>query len=396
MRKISAHYVFPVTKPPIKNGIIILDYKNHIVDLIDPQNVNIDAIENLEFYSGVIVPGFVNSHCHLELSYLKNVVPENLKLSGFIEFMIKHRNTGIEKAADSIDSALTELKKNGIVAVGDISNSNLTFNAKKKSPINFYTFIECFGNNPNDAIKRFNQSENTLNELLKNELSGSIVPHAPYSVSENLFNFIYKFNNLKHDSIISIHNQESDEENKLFKSKSGEIYDTLKKIGIDDEALTKTEKNSLESIIKYLPHSNNTILVHNTFSNKYDFLIAEKYFKKLFWSICPNSNIYIENALPDLYSMTDICQNITIGTDSLASNKELSILSEIITISKNFPKIQFENILKWATINGSKALCLDKKLGSIEIGKKPGINLIQNFDFEKMTVSANSKIKVLA
>ena len=396
MRKISAHFVFPVSKPPIKNGIIILDDENRITNLIDPQNKNIDSIENLEFFNGAIVPGFVNTHCHIELSYLKNSIPQKTQLGGFIYNITKNRNIGVENAEASIESALIELKKNGIVAVGDISNTNLTLNHKKNSDIAFYTFIECFGINPSDAENRFNNSVKLLDELKRDNLKGSIVPHATYSLSEKLFELIYEFNNLDSESIVSIHNQESEEENKLFKSKSGEIYNALIKLGSNKDFYTITNKSSLKSIIKYLPPVCNNILVHNTFSSKEDILFAENYFKKLFWCICPNSNLYIEDTLPDLNLMTKNCRNIIIGTDSLASNNELSILAEMITISKNFPEIKFENILKWATINGSIALNFDKTLGSLDIGKKPGINLIQNFNFEKMNISENSKIKVLA
>lgn len=396
MRKLSAHYIYPINTPPIKNGILIIDDENKIRDLIDPKNSNIDSIEDLEFYNGVIVPGFINTHCHLELSYLKNIFPEKLKLAGFINNINKNRNKGIENAELSIKNALMEIKKSGTVAVGDISNSNLTFPFKIKSSIYFHTFIECFGINPDEANNRFNNTVKLYDELQRNNLKGSIVPHAPYSLSKKLLNLIYEFNQANENSIVSIHNQESEEENKLFKSKEGEILDALVKLGLSKDFFTKTGKSSLESIINFIPKTNKTILVHNTFSSKDDIQIAEKYFENLFWCICPNSNLYIENTMPDLNMLNKFCKNITIGTDSLASNHELSILKELITISENFPEISFEESISWATINGSNALNIQESFGSFEIGKKPGVNLIQNFDFEKMSVSKNSDIKVLA
>ena len=396
MRKLSAHYVYPINSAPIKNGILIIDVENKVCDLIDPKNSNIDSIENLEFYNGVIVPGFINSHCHLELSYLKNKFQEKSKLAGFIYNINKNRNIGVENAELCIENALNDIKKNGIVAVGDISNSNSTFPYKINSSIFFHTFIECYGINPDDANNRFSNTIKLYEELQKNNLNGSIVPHAPYSLTKKLFNLIYEFNQSNKNSIVSIHNQESDEENKLFKTKSGEIYDVLVKLGSDKDFFTKTGKSSFDSIKEYLPQKNNTILVHNTFSQYEDIVTAEKYFEKLFWCICPNSNLYIENTLPDLKMMNKYCKNITLGTDSLASNYELSILKELITISERFPEISFEETIKWATINGSNALNIQEIFGSFEIGKKPGINLIQNFDFDKMNVSKNSNIKVLA
>ncbi len=86
---------------------------------------------------------------------------------------------------------------------------------------------------------------------------------------------------------------------------------------------------------------------------------------------------------------------VTLGTDSLASNQRLSILNEMKTLQANFPSISFQTLLEWATINGAKALNLDGKLGSIEKGKKSGLVLINNFDFQAMKLTANSNAKVL-
>jgi cytosine/adenosine deaminase-related metal-dependent hydrolase len=83
--------------------------------------------------------------------------------------------------------------------------------------------------------------------------------------------------------------------------------------------------------------------------------------------------------------------NVVIGTDSLASNHQLSILEELKTISKNFPEIETETLLKWATINGARALQMESDLGSFEKGKTPGILLIENVDDKKIT--EGSKVK---
>ena len=85
-----------------------------------------------------------------------------------------------------------------------------------------------------------------------------------------------------------------------------------------------------------------------------------------------------------------------IGTDSYASNTELSVLSELKVIAENFPEIPFEKLIESATLNGAKALKIDDRYGSIEEGKTPGINLISKFDYNKMTLSPDSSIKVLA
>jgi cytosine/adenosine deaminase-related metal-dependent hydrolase len=121
----------------------------------------------------------------------------------------------------------------------------------------------------------------------------------------------------------------------------------------------------------------NTLLVHNTFSNKADIDFAQKEHQKLYWCLCPNANLYIENALPNVEVLKEESVKITLGTDSLASNHQLNILSEMQTLQEH-KNVSFEELLKWATLNGAEFLEIESQYGSLEIGKKPGVVLISN------------------
>jgi cytosine/adenosine deaminase-related metal-dependent hydrolase len=114
-----------------------------------------------------------------------------------------------------------------------------------------------------------------------------------------------------------------------------------------------------------------------------------------FWVLCPNSNLFIENQLPPVALFRDEQLNICLGTDSLASNHQLSILSEMVTLQQNFLEISFGEILGWGTLNGARALKIDHHFGSFGKGKKPGVNLITGFDFKTMKLSGNSSVKRL-
>ncbi|HQV66448.1 MAG TPA: amidohydrolase family protein, partial [Saprospiraceae bacterium] len=94
---------------------------------------------------------------------------------------------------------------------------------------------------------------------------------------------------------------------------------------------------------------------------------------QIFWATCPNANLYIENKLPDYQIFRDADAKVTIGTDSLTSNWQLSIWEEIKTIRKYQSYIPLEELLTWATINGAEALSYEDRLGSFEVGKTPGI-----------------------
>ncbi|MGM0407175.1 MAG: amidohydrolase family protein [Bacteroidota bacterium] len=394
MRRIAANYVFPVSTKPVKNGIVEIDDNGKIVNLIKT-NGNLTESRNLEFYNGVIVPGFVNSHCHLELSHLKDTVKVNQGLPSFIRSMLHYKKNKIDEPGNqSIVQADDLMRRNGIVAVGDIVNTNVTIKTKQKSKLYYHSFVELAGLG-NDHLQKFNTAKNLCREYNNNHLSASIVPHAPYSVSPDLFKQVVQ-HTLSENSILSIHNQETMSENELFLSGSGELFETFRSMGIDMSSWEKTKKSALETMIEYLPEKNNVLLIHNIYTNQREVERVSGIFSNVYWVLCPLSNLYIENKLPDINAFLKHQNNIALGTDSLASNKTLSILDEMKVISKYFSKITFENVIQWATLNGAKALKINSHLGSLDIGKSPGINLITDFDFQKMQITEKSTVKKLA
>lgn len=387
MRKISADYIFPITSEPVKNGVITIDTGGMIIG-ISPHNNFFDS--DIEYYQGIICPGFINSHCHLELSHLRSQVSENTGMAGFIKELSGTRfSFSEEEIQQSIIAAEGEMIKNGIVAVGDISNNNSTFQQKSKGNLLYHTFIELFNLDPAKAEVtfqkglKFQQEYSQVSGLRSQVSSSSIVPHAPYSLSEGLFKLITD-NARKKNEIVSIHNQESQAENELFLSKSGRLVETFKAMGLNSDWLRHTGLNSIRSTLPFIKDVTKLLLVHNTFTTKEDIRFAGSHFQNpkskiqnLFWCTCPNANLYIENKLPDYLSFIEENACVTIGTDSLASNHSLSVLDELKTITKHFPEIPLQTLLTWATKNGADFLGFDH-LGSIEKGKKPGLNLLKN------------------
>lgn len=393
MRRFSANYICPVNRAPLKNGIVEINDNGEIKNIIDTKG-DLKESRNLEFYNGVIIPGFINTHCHLELSELKGVFNKRTGLPEFLKKMINYKNqTEGKNDLHWIEQSDHQMIQRGIVAVGDISNTDKTISIKKKSQIYYHTFVEVIGLGSNFS-KNFEAKKKLFDWFLKNNLNASIVPHAPYSVSKELFQKIKIFSEDK-DLIVSIHNQESDTERQMFIDKSGDLVNVFKSMGIILNSWKPTRKNSIESIIDFLPKKNCIIFVHNTFSNNEDVKLMTDNTKNAYWCLCPSSNLYIENKLPDFNIFSQYPDNVTLGTDSLASNATLSILDEMKIIVKNYKNIEFEKLLKWATLNGAKALKIENKFGSIEKGKSPGLNLISNFDFEKMQITEKSEIKVL-
>jgi len=389
MKSFRADYVYPVYADPIKNGIVTVDDAGKIISVSEnqPDDPSQPPVETL---SGIIVPGFINTHCHTELSHLKDKVPTGGGLVSFIQDVQRFRNVEKELVLAAAEKADAEMYDNGIVAVGDTSNSNLSVELKAKSKIYYHTFVEIFGFVPERADELFEKAL-ALGEEFKPG-SYSVTAHAPYSVSKELFKLIKRYSD-SGTNLLSIHNQECEDENKFYRYKLGGFIDMYKNFDINIDYFRPQARNSLQSIIPLLTNRQKILLVHNTCTNLKDIYFIKRFDRKINWCFCPNANLYIEKRLPKVELFVNQGLNITLGTDSLASNAKLCILSEMRTLQQNIPSLSFDTLLQWGTLNGAKFLDIDAQKGSIEVGKTPGLNLITGLDVGKIT--ADTKVKKL-
>jgi len=374
MKKITADFIYPVTRDPIKNGVIVLDDTGKILAVEERREHDPTSMKK---YHGIIIPGFVNTHCHLELSHMRGKVGTGTGLIPFITNVVKFRDFPEEEIMDAIRQADEEMCKGGIVAVGDISNKVDTAARKLASSLHYYTFVEMFD---------FLNEELTDSEFEKymSVFSGqagtggnkkSVVPHAPYTVSETLFQ---KINSVNHvGQTVSIHNQETLAENELFLTGKGEFLNFYKNFGMPLKTFVPLHKSSIYYAIEHMDPLCKTLFVHNTLTTSTDIEAAHSWSPNVYWATCPNANLYIENRLPDYRAFLDTQARMTIGTDSLTSNWQLSIFEEMKTIARFKSYVPFQTLLEWATINGAEALGYEQTLGSLEIGKKPGLVLLE-------------------
>lgn len=367
--KFQADHLFTGTKMLSGDNVLITD-RHGIVEDIVHREIAGDDIRQL---SGILSPGFINCHCHLELSHMKNSIPEGTGLIEFVLKIVQERHWEEDIILEAIENAENEMWQNGIVAIGDICNNTLPLDQKLKGRINYHNFVEVSGFNPTIAESRFEKSLQIFKDYYNHysiKGANTIVPHAPYSVSNELFDLIV---NYPDNHLLTMHNQETEAENEWFMNKKGKMTDLYQKMSIDTSFFEATGKSSLQSSLSKFLKDQSLILVHNVHTSEADILFSLQSQKQIFWCLCPNANWYISRQLPDIDLLIKYHSHIVLGTDSLASNYSLSIWDEIKTITKYFPHISLETILQWATINGAKALGMDKKLGSFEKGKQPGV-----------------------
>ena len=392
-RKFKADQIFTGYQMLGADHVLITDAAGKIISV----EKEIDAGSEAEYFKGIITPGFINAHCHLELSHMKGLVPEKTGLVDFVFKVVTERHFPDEEIFAAIEKAEEEMLQNGIVAVGDICNNLSTLPQKLKANIVYYNFIETSGWLPSIAQARFERALNLYKEFqlqtTKYKPQTSIVPHAPYSVSQNLWEFIIPYFKNK---TISIHNQETPFEDEFFLQGTGDFLRMYEKMNIDNSFHVPTNKSSLESYFSKLSNAKNVMLVHNTFTKQEDleFIKLQTINQQLqtFFCLCVNANQYIENALPPLELFIKNNCDIILGTDSLASNHSLNILDEMKTIQKNFSSVLLPQMLQWCTLNGAKALQIDDKFGSFEKDKTPGIVLIEKVDNGNISAAKSRRI----
>jgi aminodeoxyfutalosine deaminase len=362
------------------DNVLILSTGGVIQDIVPTK----DAGDDVELVQGILAPGFINCHCHLELSHMRGLIPEKTGLVDFVFKVVTERHHSDEEILMSIKNAEEEMLRNGIVAVGDICNNSLTVGQKQMGHLAYHNFIEASGWLPAVSSLRCERAKAVAEQFATLPAPYSIVPHAPYSVSENLWKEIQPYFNNK---VVSIHNQETPFEDKFFQQGSGDFTRMYQLMNIDNSHHVPTKRSSLQSYFDKLQTARKAILVHNTFTQQRDLeyiqlktrdseLKTQDSKPETFLCLCVNANRYIEGALPPIDMFRENNCTIVLGTDSLASNWSLDILSEIKTIRESFPAIPLQELLSWATINGARALNMDDRLGSIKKGKQPGIVLL--------------------
>ncbi|HVZ57777.1 MAG TPA: amidohydrolase family protein [Chitinophagaceae bacterium] len=343
-----------------------------------------EAGEDVEYHPGLLTPGLVNCHCHLELSHLKDVIPPHTGLIEFLCSVVTKRDFDPGLIQDAIRRAEQEMYANGIVAVGDIGNTADTARTKAASRIRWQNFVEVLGFTDERAQQNL-QHYRAVASQLEDSLAGSpvphrtsLVPHAPYSISPLTFRLI---NEGTAGQVISLHNQEHPAEDELYRTGQGDYLRLFRIFGLDHSPFPVTGRSSLRSVLPHFTNGQTLLLVHNTYMPQEDILFAAEYAAQtglqLVYCFCPNANRYIENRLPDVGQFLRLGCRTVLGTDSYSSNWQLSVAREIRALVEAFPGVETAVWLRMATLEGARALRWEDQLGSFEPGKTPGVVRIE-------------------
>ena len=389
----TAEFVYTLdSAEPIRNGFVEYDETDGRILSVGQCSEGEDVLK------GALAPGFVNAHCHVELSHLHKKFRKGTGMAGFIDQINELRDwAGKEAKTALVKEWMDKMWADGVSAMADISNDDSSFDVKKSHNMYTRTFLEVFGNEP-EMCEGVMADVTALNKVADEAgIDAAPTPHSCYTMSPQLLSASAGAGLEK--GFISYHSQESQEEEDLLRSGSGAMYENRKRSGMSTPPVTG--ESSLKYFIDRLadaapaPYEQHILLVHNVCLAQDDIDAAKKLMKNVYWAICPLSNIFIHNALPPIDLMRKNGLAVALGTDSLSSNDDLDMVKEMYCLHKNFPEVPMSEILTWASLNGARFLAMDDVLGSFEAGKKPGIVRIHNVDDAGFVTAESSSERII-
>ena len=369
-RKIAAHYAL-VGGELRRNIVVEVDDSRQIISIVESESI--DNMAGVEFHPGILIPGMINIHCHLELSYLRGAIAEGTGFGGFARAIGQVRNnfTTTERihAASVADSAMWQ---EGVEAVLDIANDDLVMPIKEHSQIEYHTLFEAFGLNLSSLDSHRSMAERNT--------SSTVTPHSTYSLQDSIFREACKSNN----STISVHLLESNDEIELYNNR-GSLAEWYGRMGWQCDFLDYG--SPARRVIESIDSDRSVVLVHGCMATKEDIRLIDDHFTRgATWALCPESNRFISNIKPPVELFRTSGARLGIGTDSLASARSLSMVDNM----RQLGDIPLVELLTWATLNGAKALGIDDRMGEIAVGKRPGLVIIQGVDLHSLQLTDES------
>lgn len=364
-RRIASHYAL-INGALKRNMVIEVDDRGVITDILETSAL--DAMASVEFYPGILIPGMVNAHCHLELSYLHNKIEEGTGFAGFARAIGAVRNNFTdEERIHAAEVADARMWNEGVEVVADIANDSLVMGVKERSKIEYHTMFEHFGLN--------NLSTTPLRDIAARHHNTTVTPHSTYSVQDAPFRGL-----CSGDGLLSLHLLESDDETLLYK-KSGSLWDWYERMGWECDFLHYG--TPAQRVAESIPENRALLLVHGTRAEEQDVRVVAQRTERATWVLCPESNRYISRTTPPVEMFRRLGAKIAVGTDSLTSARDLSMIENLRQLN-GLCDAPLAEMLTWATYNGAMALGVESNKGSIERGKAPGLVIVEGADLHDL------------
>jgi aminodeoxyfutalosine deaminase len=380
-----ARWVLPISQPPIENGWVEIDAgrviavgREHRAPSTEhrgpstkhrgPSTKHPDSgtQHSAPSTEHVILPGLVNAHTHLELSWMRNQVPPARSMPQWVERLMALRRTVGHEPSEPIADAIRESRAAGTVLFGDVTNTLASYEPLASSGMSAAVFRELLGFNvadPDGTVKGAQAQLEKLRPVAR--LRSSVVPHAPYSVSPALLRAIA---DASKDALVSIHLGESPEELDFLESGGGAWRSLLTSLGVWTDQWRPPRRGPVDYVASHGLLNQRLLAVHCVHLTERELaMLAEAGASVV---TCPRSNQWVGAGVPPIESFYRSGVRVAVGTDSLASVGDLNVFSELRLMRQIAPGIPAREILASATRHGADALGFGDTLGTIEPGKR--------------------------
>jgi len=354
-----AAWIVPISSSPISGGIVVVA-NGRVAAVGEYDGTAAEDLGNV-----AILPGLVNAHTHLELSWMRDRVPPSDSMPKWAaQLMALRRTVSAEPVAPIVD-AVAEARRAGTCLIGDVTNTFATFEPLLDSEISAVLFRELIGFSAGDPEALVAQAGRQIAELTPIEwLRPCLVPHAPYSVSPALLQAIGKANRGKP---LSVHLGESAQETQFLNDGSGEWRALLESLGAWNPSWTPPACGPVEYVEQLGLVDRHFIAVHGVQFTDEDLARLQRVSASVV--ACPRSNKWTGAGEPPIDRFYGSGVRVGVGTDSLASVEDLNLFAELAEMRRLAPGVPAARLLRSATLDGAEALGFAGDFGSIEPGK---------------------------
>ena len=372
---IRARTVVTMDGAPIENGAVRVN-GDRIMEVGKFPEFAAGKEEILDLSDCILLPGLINAHCHLDYTCLRGKIPRQTSFTNWIRAINaeKGRLTA-EDYVTSINTGFVEAQKFGTTTIANLTALPELI-AKTNPPIRTWWFAELIDVR---EPKRANEIVDTAVESLKHASNWGLAPHAPFTASANVFRRCQEIA-LRENTLLTTHLAESREEMEMFRDRSGPLFEFVQSLGraMDDCAGT----TPLEMFFRGLQVSQQHpsvragqkvslretapwIIAHLNELTDRDFDLLTEIRQKFSIVHCPRSHAYFGHAAFQFECLQQLGFNVCLGTDSLASNDDLSLFAEMRAFQNEFPDVPSEKILAMVTVNPARALQQENAFGKI-------------------------------
>lgn len=364
-----AGWILPIATPPQRDGWV-LTKDGVVIDLgageapVRPSQPG--PVEVIDLGDAAIMPGLVNAHTHLELSWMRDRVPPGGSMPEWASRLMALRRTVSRDPSEPIADAVREVRAAGTSLVGDVTNTLAAYDLLADSELGGAVFREVLGFSAQNPEQIVADAEAEIQALMPLEwLRPSVVPHAPYSVSPALFRAIAAAAGAR---VISVHLGESEEEIRFLRDGTGAWRELLGRLGVWTDAWQPPGCGPVEYLERLGLLTPRLIAVHGTQLDVH--ALARLAQAGATIVACPRSNRWTGAGAPPVERFYASGVRVAIGTDSLASVEDLNVFGELAALRQLAPGLPAARLLESATIHGAAALGFESDYGTIAPGKR--------------------------